>query len=72
MEVKRGDLVFVFDPVRPTGSGSGVRGLHMVEVVTEDEATMRPVDRPHQHVRLPLTVIRIVYPAAFVAEEFLS
>jgi len=68
MRVKPGDLVLIFDPVRPSG-GSGVRGVHIVSEVREDEVIARPLDRLDLNNRLPLTAIRAVWPASYAAED---
>lgn len=72
MKLKRGDLVFVFDPARPTGSGTGFRGLALVDELTETEVKIRPLDKTHQYVRIANAAVRTVYAASFVAEEFLT
>jgi len=69
MTVKPGDLALIFDPVRPDGSGSGVRGVHIVSKVSEEEVVAHPLNRLDQNVRLPLTAIRAVWPASYAAEE---
>jgi hypothetical protein len=72
VNLKRGDLVFVFDPVRGTGSGSGHRGLCIVDSANEDEVHVRPIASTHQLMRAPLSAIHIVFTATFVAKELLK
>jgi hypothetical protein len=48
--MKRGDLVFIQDPVRPTGAGTGFRGLALVDEPGEAEVKVRPLDKTHTYV----------------------
>jgi len=72
MEISRGDLCYIHDPLRPTGSGTGFRGLALVDDVSDDEAKVRPIDKPHTYVRIQLSAVHAVFAATFVAREFLS
>jgi hypothetical protein len=68
MNVKRGDLVFVFDPMRPTGSATGFRGLAIALAVDDTEATVVSLAQTHQPFRVALSTIQVAYAASFIAE----
>jgi hypothetical protein len=70
--LKKGDLAFVFDPVRGTGRGSGHRGLCIVDEADKNEAQVRPIAQTHLRMRVPLSAIHIVFSATYVAEELLK
>lgn len=71
-DIKRGDLVLIFDPVRPDGSGLGTRGLYVIGSVDEAEVIAHPVERLHQRVRLPRTAVHATWAASSVAGGFLK
>jgi hypothetical protein len=62
----------VYDPVRPAGSGTGYRGLGIVDEVGETEAKVRPLTQTHVQMRVSQSAIHTVYAASYVAEEFLK
>ena len=67
--MKRGDMVMVFDPVRPTGSGTGFRGLAFVDEPGELEVKVRPLTTPHVYIRIARSAVHAVFAATDVAEE---
>jgi len=74
MQLKRGDLVMIHDPLRGTGSGSGMRGLAFVDsLLGETEVRVRPLNQTHLVSRVPLSAVHAVYSASHVApdKEFL-
>jgi hypothetical protein len=74
VKLKKGDLVMVYDPMRPDGSstGTGQRGLCIVDEVGETDAKVRPHNQPYPELRVSLSAIHTVYAATFVAEELLK
>lgn len=69
MQLKRGDLIFAWDPIRPTGSHTGFRGMCLVDNVGSVEVTVRPLTEVHNYVRLKRDAIHIVFAATHVASE---
>ena len=66
---ERGDLVFVNDPLRPTGNPTGHRGLCIVDAGGETEVSVRSLTQIHVVFKVDRSAVRTVYAASFVAEE---